>query len=415
MMRKCHLNTCPVAIATQNPELRKRFPGQPEHLMHFMRFLAQEVREYMARLGFRTFNEMIGRSDKLDMRRALDHYKAQGLDFSKVLYRPEPVPGVAEYNCETQNHGLENALDNMLIERCRPALEEGKPVLIDDLAVRNVNRTVGAMLSGQIARRYGYKGLADDTIHIRAQGTGGQSFGAFLARGVSIELWGDANDYVGKGLSGGRLVIRPPKESRIQPHENIVVGNTVLYGAIAGECFFRGVAGERFAVRNSGATAVVEGVGDHGCEYMTGGVVVVLGYTGRNFAAGMSGGVAYVLDVEGDFERRTNLAMVELEPIADEAMALEELDYQGADLETHGLVDIMHDMTRHDAARLRALIERHVHYTDSSRAREILTKWDEYLPKFVKVMPVDYRRALEQMQAQSRPTERSGVSLTVGA
>ncbi len=415
MMRKCHLNTCPVGIATQNPELRKRFPGQPEHLMHFMRFLAQEVREHMARLGFRTFNEMIGRSDKLDMRRALDHYKAQGLDFSKVLYRPEPVPGVAEYNCETQNHGLENALDNMLIERCRPALEEGKPVLIDDLTVKNVNRTVGAMLSGQIARRYGYKGLADDTIHIRAQGTGGQSFGAFLARGVSIELWGDANDYVGKGLSGGRLVIRPPKESRIQPHENIVVGNTVLYGAIAGECFFRGVAGERFAVRNSGATAVVEGVGDHGCEYMTGGVVVVLGYTGRNFAAGMSGGVAYVLDVEGDFERRTNLAMVELEPIADEAMALEELDYQGADLETHGLVDIMHDMTRHDAARLRALIERHVHYTDSSRAREILMKWDEYLPKFVKVMPVDYRRALEQMQAQSRPTERSGVSLTVGA
>jgi glutamate synthase (NADPH/NADH) large chain len=415
MMRKCHLNTCPVGIATQDQQLRKRFPGQPEHLVNFMRFVAQEAREIMAQLGFRSFNEMIGRSDKLDMRRAIDHYKAQRLDFSKVLHRPEVGPEVAVYNCEHQEHGLDKALDYDLIARCKPALRDAKPVLIDDYKVFNVNRTVGAMLSGEVARRYGQKGLPDDTIHIRARGTGGQSFGAFLAHGISIELRGDANDYVGKGLSGGRIVIRPPRQSNIRPEKNIIVGNTVLYGAVSGECYFRGVAGERFAVRNSGVTAVVEGVGDHGCEYMTGGVVVVLGDTGRNFAAGMSGGVAYVLDEVGDFEQRTNLAMVDLEPIADEAVALEEFDHQGADLETHGRVDIMHDMTRYDAARLRALIERHQHYTDSERARNILADWDSFLPKFVKVMPVDYRRALEQMQAQSRPTERSGVSITVGA
>jgi glutamate synthase (NADPH/NADH) large chain len=415
MMRKCHLNTCPVGIATQDQQLRKRFPGQPEHLVNFMRFVAQEAREIMAQLGFRSFNEMIGRSDKLDMCRAIDHYKAQRLDFSKILHRPEVGPEVAVYNCESQDHGLDKAIDLDLIARCKPALKDAKPILIDDYKVFNVNRTVGAMLSGEVVRRYGHKGLPDDTIHIRARGTGGQSFGAFLAHGISIELRGDANDYVGKGLSGGRIVIRPPQQSNIRPENNIIVGNTVLYGAVSGECYFRGVAGERFAVRNSGVTAVVEGVGDHGCEYMTGGVVVVLGNIGRNFAAGMSGGVAYVLDEVGDFEQRTNLAMVELQPIADEAVALEELDHQGSDLETHGRVDIMHDMTRYDAKRLRALIERHLHYTDSERAREILTSWDGYLPKFVKVMPVDYRRALEQMQAQSRPTERSGVSITVGA
>ncbi len=414
MMRKCHLNTCPVGVATQDSELRKRFPGQPEHLINFMLYVAEEVREIMAKLGFRRFEEMVGRSDKLDVRQAINHYKAKGLDFSRILHKPEVGPEVAVYNCETQDHGLENALDHVLIKRCAPALKDGEPVLIDNLSVRNVNRTVGAMLSGEVAMRYGHRGLPDDTIHIRCQGTGGQSFGAFLARGISIELVGDANDYAGKGLCGGRIVIRPPKRSKIIPEENIIVGNTVLYGAIGGECYFRGVAGERFAVRNSGATAVVEGVGDHGCEYMTGGVVVVLGYTGRNFAAGMSGGVAYVLDQLGDFEKRCNLAMVELAPIADESLALEELDYQGGDLEAHGLVDIMRDMTRHDAQRLRTLIQRHLHYTDSAHAQEILDRWEDYLPKFVKVMPVDYRRALEQMQAKSRPTERTGVSLTVG-
>ncbi len=415
MMRKCHLNTCPVGVATQDPELRKRFPGQPEHLINFMLYVAEEVREIMAKLGFRKFEEMIGRSDRLDVRGAIDHYKARGLDFSRILHKPEAGPGVAVYNCEAQEHGLEKALDHVLIGRCASTLRDGTPVIIEDLAVRNVNRTVGAMLSGEVARRYGHKGLPDDTIHIRCRGTGGQSFGAFLARGISIELVGDANDYVGKGLSGGRIVIRPAVDSQLIPEENIIIGNTVLYGAVGGECYFRGVAGERFAVRNSGATAVVEGVGDHGCEYMTGGVVVVLGYTGRNFAAGMSGGVAYVLDLFGDFAQRCNQAMVELEPIADESHALETLDHQGGDLETHGLVDVLHDMTRHDALRLRTLVERHLHYTDSTHAQKILDHWEDYLPKFVKVMPVDYRRALEQMQAQSRPTERTGVSLTVGA
>jgi glutamate synthase (NADPH/NADH) large chain len=414
MMRKCHLNTCPVGVATQDPELRRRFPGQPEHVINFMMFIAEEVREWMARLGFRTFDEMIGRSDRLDMRRALRHWKAQGLDFSRIFYRPEPKPGIALYHCEQQDHGLEKALDHALIVRARPALENGTQVRIGPLPIHNVNRTVGTMLSGEVVRRYGHPGLPEDTIFIDAYGTGGQSFGAFLAHGITINLEGDANDYVGKGLSGGRLTIRPPRASEMKPEENIIVGNTVLYGAISGECYLRGVAGERFAVRNSGAVAVVEGVGDHGCEYMTGGVVVVLGMTGRNFAAGMSGGVAYVLDTRGDFELRTNLAMVELEPIADEDMALEALEHQGGDLEAHGRVDILHDMTRYDALRLRGLIEKHVHYTGSGRAIAILNNWDDYLPKFVKVMPVDYRRALEEMQARSRATERPSVAVSMG-
>jgi glutamate synthase (NADPH/NADH) large chain len=303
---------------------------------------------------------------------------------------------VPVYHCERQDHGLDRALDLQLIPQAAAALERGQRVLLET-PVRNVNRTVGAMLSGQVARRYGHEGLPDDTIHIRLKGTAGQSFGAWLARGVTLELDGEANDYVGKGLSGGRIVVYPPAECPIAPEENIIVGNTVLYGAISGECYFRGVAGERFAVRNSGAIAVVEGVGDHGCEYMTGGIAVVLGSTGRNFAAGMSGGVAYVLDESGEFERRCNLAMVELQPVPAEAEALEALDHQGGDLETHGVVDVMRDMTRFDAQRLRVLIERHARFTDSTRARDILERWDHYLPLFVKVMPVDYRRALEQM------------------
>jgi glutamate synthase (NADPH/NADH) large chain len=404
MMRKCHLNTCPVGVATQDPELRKKFTGQPEHVINFFFFIAEEVRQIMARLGVRTMNEMIGQMDRLEMRRAIDHWKAKGLDFSRILTKPAVGPEVALYNCERQDHGLDRALDHELIRQAEPALERGEPVHIE-IGIKNYNRTFGTMLSGRVAERYGFAGLPEDSIHIKAQGIGGQSFGAWLAHGVTVELEGEANDYVGKGLSGGRLIIYPPANSGIERAEdNIIVGNTVLYGAISGECFFRGVAGERFCVRNSGATAVVEGVGDHGCEYMTGGVMVCLGPTGRNFAAGMSGGIAYVLDSNGEFEDRCNLSMVELQPVADEDEALEALDHQGGDLEAHGLVDVSHDMTRFDAIRLKRLISKHLHYTNSDVARRILAQWDEMLPKFVKVMPVDYRRALEQMQAsQSRP------------
>ncbi len=401
MMRKCHLNTCPVGVATQDPELRKRFTGKPEHVINYFFFIAEEVRRLMARLGFRSFKEMIGQMDRLDMRKAIDHWKARGLDYSRLLRKPEVGPDVAVHNCEVQDHGLEAALDNELIRQARPALERGEPVRIET-AVRNYNRTFGTMLSGEVARRYGHSGLPEDTIYIKANGNGGQSWGAWAARGVTIELEGEANDYVGKGLSGGRLVVYPPSETPIVAEENIIVGNTVLYGAIDGECYFRGVAGERFCVRNSGATAVVEGVGDHGCEYMTGGVVVVLGATGRNFAAGMSGGIAYVLDERGDFEKRCNLSMVELEPIEAEDEALEALEHQGGDLETHGRVDVSHDMTRFDAIRLRQLIEKHLHYTNSDRARVILDNWDENLKKFVKVMPVEYRRALKELQAEQQ-------------
>jgi glutamate synthase (NADPH/NADH) large chain len=401
MMRKCHLNTCPVGVATQDPELRKRFTGQPEHVVNFFFFIAEEVRQIMAQLGFRTINEMIGHSEYLDMNHAINHWKASKIDFSKLLHKPEAGPEVALYNTEKQDHGLDKALDLALIEQVQPALEERKPVRIETV-VRNTYRTVGTMLSGEVAKRYGHAGLPEDTILIQAQGTAGQSFGAFLAAGVSIELQGEGNDYVGKGLSGGRIVIRPPENCPITPEENIIVGNTVLYGAISGECYFHGVAGERFAVRNSGAIAVVEGVGDHGCEYMTGGVVVVLGNTGRNFAAGMSGGVAYVLDKAGDFERRCNLAMVELEPVTAESDNARGMDQNGDDLESHGLVDILRDMTQGDAWRLRQLIERHARYTGSARARQILDNWAAYLPRFVKVMPVDYKKALLQMQARQQ-------------
>jgi len=398
MMRKCHLNTCPVGVATQDPELRKRFTGKPEHVVNYFFFVAEEIRELMAQLGFRKFDDMIGQSQHLNMRKAIGHWKAAGLDYSRILHKPDAGPGAGIYHTEKQDHGLDKALDNELIRLSQPALADSTPVKID-LPVRNTNRTVGAMLSGEVAKRHGHTGLPEDTISITLRGTAGQSFGAFVAHGISMELIGEGNDYVGKGLCGGRLVVYPPPETPIVPEENIIVGNTVLYGAISGECYFRGVAGERFAVRNSGATAVVEGVGDHGCEYMTGGIVAVLGESGRNFAAGMSGGIAYVLDERGDFEQRCNLAMVELEPIPAEDAALEDLDHQGGDLETHGRVDVSHDMTRHDALRLRLLIEKHTHYTDSTRGRQILDNWEDYLPKFVKVMPVDYRRALQEMQA----------------
>ena len=409
MMRKCHLNTCPVGVATQDEQLRKRFTGKPEHVVNYFFFVAEEVRQLMAQLGFRRFDDMIGRSDRLDMRKAIDHWKARGLDYSRILQMPN-VPDAAVYNCETQDHGLDKALDNKLIEQAKPALERGEPVKIET-PIMNVNRSVGAMLSGRVAERYGHEGLPEDSIYIKLNGVAGQSFGAWLAHGVTLELEGEGNDYVGKGLSGGRIVAYPPADCPIVAEENIIVGNTVLYGAISGECFFRGVAGERFAVRNSGASAVVEGVGDHGCEYMTGGVVVVLGETGRNFAAGMSGGIAYVLDPNGTFRDRCNMAMVDLEPVPEEDQALETLDHQGGDLETHGKVDIRSDMTRYDALRLRGLIEKHLRYTDSSLARTILDNWTEYLPRFVKVMPVDYRRALEQIkQSQNEAAQLAAVA-----
>jgi glutamate synthase domain-containing protein 2/glutamate synthase domain-containing protein 1/glutamate synthase domain-containing protein 3 len=379
LMRKCHLNTCPVGIATQDPVLRKRFQGQPEHVIRYFFFVAEQVRELMARLGFRTVDEMVGRVDRLEMRRAEDHWKARGVDLSAILYNPAVPSRVGRRCLRAQDHGLEQALDHQLIERARPALERAEPVEFER-EIRNVHRSVGAMLSGEIARRWGSRGLPDDTIRIRFTGSAGQSFGAFLAPGVTLILAGDANDYIGKGLSGGRLIVMPPPGSRFRPEENILIGNVALYGATGGEAFFSGVAGERFAVRNSGATAVVEGVGDHGCEYMTRGLVVVLGRTGRNFAAGMTGGLAFVLDETGEFARsRCNRTSVDLEPLADPA----------------------------DIESVRALIQRHLVLTGSPRAGWVLENWADVLPVFVKVFPHDYRRVL----AQSRPAVATPVFL----
>jgi len=399
MMRKCHLNTCPVGVATQDPVLRKRFVGQPEHVINYFFFVAEEVRELMAALGYRRFDEMIGQMQMLDRYKVVAHAKAQGLDFSRLFTKPEAPKGVNVFKCEPQDHKIHKILDRRLIADAQAALDRGAPVKLA-AAIKNTDRTAGAMLSGEVAKRYGHAGLPDDTIHVKFTGTAGQSFGAWLARGITFELEGEGNDYVGKGLSGGRLIIRPPAESGIAPEESIVVGNTVLYGAIEGDCYFRGIAGERFAVRNSGAVAVIEGAGDHCCEYMTGGVVVVLGRTGRNFAAGMSGGIAYVLDEDDTFRSRCNLAMVELEPVQEEEDISERAYHQLRDLSTHGRVDVMKDMTRFDAARLHRLIAQHAHYTGSKRAAEILARWSEFLPKFRKVMPVEYRRALAELKAQ---------------
>jgi glutamate synthase (NADPH) large chain len=405
MMRKCHLNTCPVGVATQDPVLRKRFVGQPEHVINFFFFVAEEVRELMAALGYRKFDDMIGQMQMLDRERIVDHWKAKGLDFSKLFHKPAALEASAIFHSSRQDHKLANVLDRELIAQAKPAIETRAKVEIET-KINSTNRTTGAMLSGMIARRYGHAGLPDDTVHVRVKGTAGQSFGAWLAHGVTLELEGEANDYVGKGLSGGRVVIYPPKQARIVAEDSIIVGNTVLYGAISGECYFRGVAGERFAVRNSGAIAVVEGTGDHGCEYMTGGIVVVIGPTGRNFAAGMSGGIAYVLDEDGMFEQRCNLAMVDLEPLAEEEELNQRLHHQGGDLAGHGRVDVMRDMTRYDAERLHQLITNHLAFTGSTRAQAILDKWDEYKPKFRKVMPVEYRRALAELMAQQESETR---------
>jgi glutamate synthase domain-containing protein 3 len=374
MLRKCHLNTCSVGIATQDPELRKKFTGQPEHVINFFFFIAEQVRQHMADLGFKKLDQMVGRVDMLDVQPALDHWKARGIDLSTILYNPPMPSRVARHCTQGQDHGLQSALDHKLIEAAQPALENREPVEVS-FPIRNVHRTVGAMLSGEIAKKFGSDGLPEDTMRVQLTGSAGQSFGAFLAKGVTLNLEGDANDYTGKGLSGGRLVVYPPKKSTFKAEDNIIIGNVVLYGATSGEAFFSGVAGERFAVRNSGATAVVEGVGDHGCEYMTNGLVVVLGSCGRNFAAGMSGGIAYVYDEKGEFtEERCNLSIVDLEPVIEPR----------------------------DIEQLHELIARHQQLTGSRRAKKILDTWMEALPRFIKVFPHEFKRVLGVSRSQQQ-------------
>ena len=375
MMRVCHLDTCPVGVATQNPELRKHFSGKPEFVENYFRFVAEEVRELMAQLGFRTMDDMIGQTNRLDMQPAVSHWKANGIDLSTILHQPDVPNSVGRRCLQSQDHGLTQALDTELIELCRNAIEQRTPIEID-LPIRNTNRTVGTMLGSKISRRWGTQGLPDDTVRINFTGSAGQSFGAFVPRGVSMTVEGDANDYFGKGLSGGNLVIYPPKQCTFTPENNIIIGNVALYGATSGELFVRGVAGERFAVRNSGAHAVVEAIGDHGCEYMTGGRIVIIGATGRNFAAGMSGGIAYVLDQDQTFPGRCNLGMVDLETIADD-----------------------------DDLLLKHLLTRHVELTGSTVAQKLLTQWNETISRFVKIMPRDYKRVL-QAEATARAESR---------
>jgi glutamate synthase (ferredoxin) len=370
MMRVCHLNTCPAGVATQDPELRKKFSGDPAYVVNFMCFIAQELREIMASLGFRTLNEMVGRTDKLEFKKALDHYKAKGLDFSNIFYQPKSGTDVGRYCQIPQDHGLDQSLDmTKLLKICEPALAKKQKVKAE-LEIKNVNRVVGTILGSEVSRRFGADGLPDDTIHLKFKGSAGQSFGAFIPKGITLELEGDANDYVGKGLSGGRIIAYPPKVSTFKPADNILIGNVALYGATGGEAFIRGMAGERFCVRNSGVDAVVESVGDHGCEYMTGGRVIVLGVTGRNFAAGMSGGTAYVLDEAGDFSKRCNAQMVELSKLS------EVKEIQG----------------------IKVLVEKHFQYTGSMLAERILKSWDSMVPNFVKVLPKDYKRVIECLE-----------------
>ena len=373
-----------MGVATQDPELRKRFTGQPEHVVNYFFFVAEEVRELMATIGIAKFDDLIGRADLLDMQAGIDHWKINGLDFSKVFHLPDMPAEVSRKNNDVQDHGLVHALDNKLVALAKPALEEGKKVVLD-VAISNTNRTVGTMLSNQIATRYGSAGLPDDSIHINFTGTSGQSFAAFLAKGITFELTGEGNDYVGKGLCGGRIIIKPPVKFRGLAHENIIVGNTVMYGATTGESYFRGVAGERFCVRNSGATAVVEGVGNHGCEYMTGGTVAVLGLTGQNFAAGMSGGVAYVYDEDGLFAKRCNMSMVALEKVEAADAAIGKVQH----------------LNQPDEVTLKALIENHAKYTGSVRASSLLADWTTSRSKFIKVMPIEYKRALTELATAS--------------
>jgi len=366
-MRVCHLNTCPVGIATQRPELRERFAGQPEHVTKFFFFIAEQTRQLMAKLGYRTMDEMIGQADRLEMRKSVNHWKASSVDLSDLLHKPDLPHDVR--NTGTQDHGLEKALDMQILELAEPALARGEKVKIE-LPVENTNRTVGTILGSEVSRKYGLEALPDGTVEIELRGSAGQSLGAWLPKGIQIRVTGDANDYTGKGLSGGRVIVRAPAEVTFEPTENIIAGNVLLYGATQGEAFFHGLAGERFCVRNSGAHAVVEGVGDHGCEYMTGGRAIILGPTGLNFAAGMSGGIAYVLDESGDFPNRLNpLAAVDLDPLGED-----------------------------DVEYLQNMLRRHFDYTRSGRADEILRKWDSYAPKFIKVFPQEYRAALAAME-----------------
>ena len=398
MMRKCHLNTCPVGVATQDPVLRKKFSGRPEHVVNYFFHVAEEVRQIMAQLGIRKFDDLIGRADLLDTRKGIEHWKARGLDFSRLFALPNVPAEVPRFHVEAQEHGLERSLDRVLIEKSRPALERGEKVQFIEV-VRNVNRTVGAMLSGALTKVHP-EGLPDDSIRIQLEGTGGQSFGAFLAKGITLYLIGDANDYTGKGLSGGRIVVRPSIDFRGAAVDNIIIGNTALYGATTGEAFFSGVAGERFAVRLSGATAVVEGTGDHGCEYMTGGTVLVLGKTGRNFAAGMSGGIAYVYDEDGQFASRCNNSMVTLEKVGTAAE-----QHAGAKSRLH--------KDQADETQLKKLLEDHNRWTGSRRARELLDHWATSRNKFVKVFPNEYKRALAEMYEREVESASAGTNAHV--
>ena len=374
MMRVCHLNTCPVGIATQNPELRKNFVGKPEHIVNFMEFLARDMREIMAQMGFRTVEEMIGRTDRLGQQRAQEHWKMKGVDLSAIFHQPTVAPTVGHFKIQEQDHGLEETLDHqLLLNLCDDAIKHGEPVKAT-LPIRNINRTVGTMVGSEVTRHHGAAGLPEDTIELTFEGSAGQSFGAFIPRGLKLTVSGDSNDYIGKGLSGGKIVVHPPDGSTFKAEENIIIGNVALYGATSGEAYFSGVGGERFCVRNSGATAVIEGVGDHGCEYMTGGEAVILGLTGRNFAAGMSGGIAYVLDVDGSFASRCNLEMVALQKLA----------------------------TEDDIKHLRDLIWRHAAYTGSRLAWKLLSEWDTEWPRFVKVVPSDYERMLSTIATAKR-------------
>jgi glutamate synthase (ferredoxin) len=378
LMRVCHLNTCPVGVATQDPKLRERFTGNPDHVVNFMRFVAGELRGIMAQLGFRTVNEMVGRTDKLVPWKAIEHWKAKGLDLTPILHQPDVGSEVGRYRQQDQDHGLEKSLDlTQLLERCQPAIERGEKVRAE-LPIKNVHRVVGTITGSEVTRKHGPDGLPEDTIHIKFNGSAGQSFGAFVPRGMTLELEGDANDYFGKGLSGGKLIVYPPKGSTFESKDNIIIGNVALYGATSGEIFVCGMAGERFAVRNSGVNAVVEAVGDHGCEYMTGGRVVVLGKTGRNFAAGMSGGIAYVLDEAGDFHTRCNTELVGLEKLED--------------------ADEIEEVWK--------LIQRYQTYTQCQRAATMLADWKNFVPKFVKVMPQDYKRVLTSL----RKVQSQGLS-----
>jgi glutamate synthase (ferredoxin) len=378
MMRVCHLDTCPAGVATQNPELRKNFAGDPQHVVNFMRFIATEMREIMAQLGFRTVEEMVGHSDLLQMNNALTHWKSKGLDFSGLLYQPD-VDANASQTCKVkQDHGLERTLDaTVLLDLCKPALENATPVSAE-LPIRNINRSVGVRLGSEVTRRYGAAGLPEDTIRLSFKGSAGQSFGAFIPKGISLRLEGDTNDYVGKGLSGGKITVYPPAGSVFVAEDNIIIGNVAFYGATGGEAYVRGRAGERFCVRNSGMEAVVEGVGDHGCEYMTGGRVVVLGSTGRNFAAGMSGGVAYVFDEEDELTAKCNMEMVSLHKLTD----AEEIE------------------------KVKCMLHKHEDATQSDFATHILENWEESLPKFVCVLPNDYARMMQML----KEVQSSGLS-----